>query len=46
QNLAAAHQTRTEFWVNFRVFWLFGLTVVFSVGQFFYLLRYLKDQPE
>ncbi len=45
-NLAADPQTRTEFWVNFRVFWLFGLTVVFSIGQFFYLYRYLKEQPE
>ena len=45
-NLTADAQTRTEFWVNFRVFWLFGLTLVFSIGQFFYLLRYLKEQPE
>lgn len=43
-NLAADPQTRTEVWVNFKVFWLFGLTMAFAVGQFFYLYRYLKDQ--
>lgn len=43
-NLAADPETRTEVWVNFRVFWLFGLTLLFAVGQFFYLYRFLKDQ--
>ncbi|MXZ80022.1 MAG: septation protein A [Gammaproteobacteria bacterium] len=42
-NLGADPEIRTEVWVNFKVFWMFGLTLVFAVGQFFFLYRYLKD---
>jgi intracellular septation protein len=38
-------QQRQEIWVNFKVFWLFGLTIVFSVAQAFYMMRFITDKP-
>ena len=39
-NLYVAHAFSTEQWVNFKVFGVLGLTLVFSVLQAFYLMRY------
>lgn len=38
-------QSREAFWVNFKLFGMMGLTLVFVVGQAFYLARHIKD-PE
>ncbi len=45
-NLAADEQTRTQTWVNFKVFGLTGLTLVFVVLQTAYLARHLKAEEE
>ena len=44
--LDAAPEVRTETWVNFKVFWLFGLTMVFAVLQMFYLSRHIDMNEE
>ncbi len=35
-------QARTEFWVNFKVFGLLGLTFVFAVAQMAFLYKYIE----
>jgi intracellular septation protein len=40
-------QTRTDIWVNFKVFWMMGLTLVFAVGQSLLIARHIDDpQPD
>ena len=41
----APPEIRTETWVNFKVFWMFGLTMAFAILQMFYLSKHveLKD---
>ncbi len=43
-------EVRRENWVNFKVFWMLGLTLLFSVGQMFFIAKYIdpesKDKPE
>ena len=40
-------QARTEFWVNFKVFGLLGLTFVFAVAQMAFLYRHIElDEGE
>lgn len=34
---------RTDIWVNFKVFGLMALTLVFVVGQAFYMARHMRD---
>ncbi len=41
-NLEAAPQARTEAWVNFKVFWMLGLTFAFAVLQMLYLSRHIE----
>ena len=36
-----SEQARTDFWVNFKVFGLMGLTLVFAVIQMLFIARYL-----
>lgn len=36
----------TDTWVNFKLFGMMGLTIVFLIGQGFYLARYLQDEPQ
>lgn len=43
-NLYVAFNFSQEFWVNFKVFGLLGLTIVFVVIQGVYMSRYLKDE--
>jgi intracellular septation protein len=38
--------TRLATWVNFKVFGLIGLTVVFVLAQAFVMARYVQEQPE
>jgi intracellular septation protein len=39
-------QQLEESWVNFKLFGMLGLTVVFIIGQAFYLARHVKDEEE
>ncbi len=36
-------KTRMDFWVDFKLFGLMGLTLVFVIAQAFYLSRYMQD---
>ena len=47
-NLDANSEVRTASWVNFKVFGLFGLTLVFAIGQMFFLAKHieLKDRED
>ena len=38
--------TRRSIWVNFKVFGLIGLTLVFVVAQAFFMAKHMRDQPE
>jgi intracellular septation protein len=38
-------QTRRSIWVNFKVFGLLGLTLVFALGQALFLAKHLQDKP-
>jgi len=44
-NLYVIYHFSTEFWVNFKLFGLLGLTLVFVVAQSFYLMRHIKPEP-
>jgi intracellular septation protein len=44
-NLYVAYNFSTEIWVNFKLFGVLGLTVVFVLLQSFYLMRHLEE-PE
>ena len=37
-------EVRRETWVNFKVFWLLGLTIVFSIGQMFFIAKYIDPE--
>ena len=37
--------TRTDFWVNFKVFGLLGLTLAFSIIQMMIVARYISTEP-
>lgn len=45
-NLIVAYQYTQEQWVNFKVFWMTGISMVFSVFTVFYLVRYQPSEPE
>ena len=47
-NLYVAFNYPTETWVNFKLFGILGLTVLFVIGQAMYMSRYIEedDQPE
>jgi intracellular septation protein len=36
-------QSQEETWVNFKLFGMMGLTIVFVVAQGFYLARHIRD---
>ncbi len=40
-NIDADPETRTAAWVHFKVFWLFGLTLVFVIAQMFFLSKHI-----
>ena len=44
-NLVVVYTFDTETWVNFKLFGLLGLTLLFAVGQSVYLSRYIPE-PE
>lgn len=38
--------TRQEIWVNFKVFGLLGITLVFVIAQAFFMAKHMQDKPE
>ncbi len=45
-NPQADPQIRTDTWVDFKVFGMFGLTIVFTILQMFYLSKYMEIKEE
>jgi intracellular septation protein len=45
-NLAVAFSVPTDTWVSFKLFGLFGLTMVFTLGIGVYLARHLKEATD
>lgn len=45
-NLYVAYSFATEIWVNFKLFGILGLTILFVIGQAIYLSRYIEEEPE
>lgn len=43
-NIFVAYQFSTDIWVNFKLFGLFGLTLVFALGQAIYLKNHMKSE--
>ncbi len=44
--LCSHAQEREEVWVNFKLFGMMGLTILFVIAQAFYLARHIKDEPQ
>lgn len=42
-DLCSDAQAREDIWVNFKLFGMMGLTIVFAIGQAFYLARHVKE---
>jgi len=45
-NLWVAFNFPTDTWVNFKLFGLMGLTLVFTLGIGFWLSRHIKEAPD
>ena len=45
-NLYVVYNFSTEFWVNFKVYGLLGLTFIFAIAQAMYMSRYIEDIKE
>ena len=45
-NLLVAFNFSEEIWVDFKLFGLMGLTIIFVIGQSFYLARYLPTDDD
>jgi len=45
-NLYVVYNFSTEFWVNFKVYGLLGLTFIFAIAQALYMSRYIEDIKE
>lgn len=39
-------ETRRNIWVNFKVFGLLGLTLLFTIVQAFFMAKHIQDKPE
>ncbi len=44
-NLIVAFNFSEEIWVDFKLFGLMGLTILFVIGQAFYLARFIPSEP-
>jgi intracellular septation protein len=44
-NIWVAYQFSQEVWVDFKLFGLLGLSIVFIIGQAFYLARFMQETP-
>lgn len=42
-DLCSSAKSAEELWLNFKVFGLLGLSLVFFLGQVFYLMRYMEE---
>lgn len=46
-NIFVIYHYDTDVWVNFKLFGLLGITLIFAIGQALYLSRYIKsEEPE
>lgn len=45
-NIYVAYNFAEEIWVNFKLFGMLGLTIVFAIGQAAYLSRYISETEE
>jgi intracellular septation protein len=45
-NLVVAFNFPTDLWVDFKLFGLFGLTLVFTLGIGVWLARHVKEAPD
>lgn len=45
-NLFVAYRYSTEVWMNFKMFGVMGLMLLFILAQGVYLSRFIKDEPE
>ncbi len=45
-NLIVAFHCTTDTWVNFKLFGVIGLMLLFAVAQAFFLSKYVQDAPE
>ena len=45
-NIIVAHYFSTNVWVNFKVFGLLGLTIIFIILQTIYLVKHVKQLPQ
>jgi intracellular septation protein len=45
-NLYVAYNFAEHIWVNFKLFGILGLTLLFAVGQAIYMSRYVADPGE
>ena len=45
-NLIVAFNFSEDIWVDFKLFGLMGLTLLFVIGQAFYLARFISNDPE
>lgn len=45
QALCQSTADKEEFWVNFKLFGLLGLTILFIIAQSLYMSRYLQEPP-
>lgn len=45
-NLVVAYTCSTDTWVNFKLFGLMGLTLIFTIGMGFWIAKYVPSMPE
>jgi intracellular septation protein len=45
-NLYVAYNFSTSTWATFKVFGVYSLMIVFTIGQVIYLSRYMKDDAD
>jgi intracellular septation protein len=45
-NISVAYSVSTDMWVNFKLFGLLGLTILFGVGQGFYLAKNMNSSEK
>jgi intracellular septation protein len=45
-NLYIAYHFSEEIWVNFKIFGILGLTIIFAIGQAIYMSRYVTEITE
>ncbi|MFY9178951.1 MAG: septation protein IspZ, partial [Venatoribacter sp.] len=45
-NLYVAYNFSEDAWVNFKLFGLLGLTIVFIIAQSFYLYRFIEHKEQ